>query len=475
MKRIIYILSSILAVVGVTSCEDYLGIKPRGFDVTEKIEHYEGLLFGTEMFMLDEVFPFMCYELTIDEDGFATAYSMVGAAATNAYMWKADIFRADENCGEWNQPANCMYPLNMVVNDVMSADGPEEKKIELQAEARVCRAYMTFMMAQFFGKPYDPATADSDLCVPIITKASTVGQKFPRETVSKVYDFVLDEMKEAVPQLPARQEHPNRIFRTAGNTMYGKVLWMMGRYEEALTYLEEAVLSLDDAGCGFMDYNTIVSDGEITYPTDILQNPELLYSYNTMTHIWSAMYPSYYGSTLFTIKTDVIQKYFSKGDYRLCFISGLKSAKTAYNRFDGTDAYHLNLSNFVTNIGVTVPDLYLMYAECLARNKRYEDAREALEKLRANRLDSNTSAAVTVEDGDALIRFAVDERMREHMGYGNTWFDMRRLWDDPLFQDMKQMYVHTVGEEVYTLTEERLTMRIPPSIKQWHPEYIDNE
>lgn len=475
MNRIIYLISLALAAVGMTSCEDYLGIKPRGYDVAEKIEHYEGLLFGTEVFMMDEVFPFMCFELTIDTEGFATAYSLIGSAETNAYMWKADIFRSDENCGEWNQPASFMYPFNKVINEVMSAEGSQKKKEELLAEARVARAYMTFMMAQFFGNPYDPATADTDPCVPIIKEASTIGQTFPRRTVMEVYDFVLKEMAEAVPQLPLRKEHPNRIFRTTGNAMQGKVLWMMGRYEEALTYLENAVSSLGDSACGFMDYNTLMSGGEIAYPTDIRQNTELLYSYNALTHIWSAMYPSYYGSTLFTIKTDVIRKYFSKGDCRLCFISGFKSGQTAYNRLDAQDIYHLNLSKFTTELGITVPDLYLMYAECLARNDRYAEARNILEELRKNRLDSSTSAVVAVEDGDALVRFAVEERMREYIGYGNSWFDMRRLWNDPLFQDMKQMYVHTVGEEAYTLTESRLTMRIPPSITQWHPEYINNE
>ena len=65
--------------------------------------------------------------------------------------------------------------------------------------------------------------------------------------------------------------------------------------------------------------------------------------------------------------------------------------------------------------------------------------------------------------------------MREYIGYGNAWFDMRRLWNDPLFQDLKTMYVHSVGEDTYTLTKERLVLRIPPSILQWHPEYTDNK
>lgn len=475
MKQIRYVLIAIIVAGVFTACEDYLGIKPRGYDVAEKMEHYEGLLYGTGMYMLDEVFPFMCFELSIDPEGFATAYSMIGSAQTNAYIWKDDIFRIDENCGEWNQPASFMYPLNMVINGVMSAsDGTEQEKLALKAEARVLRAYMTFFMAQFFGNPYNEASASMDLCVPIITEASTIGQKFPRETVKEVYDFIIQEMTESIPLLYDGLEHPNRVFRTTGNAMLGKVMWMMGRYDDALPYLESAMSSLASSGRGLLDYKSIMSNGEVTLPIDILQNPEVLHSFDSMAHIWSAMYPSYYGTTMFTIKTDVMKKYFSEGDCRLSFYSGLKSSQTAYNRFTANDVYSLNLSNFTTNLGLEVPDLYLMYSECLARAERYGEARGTLEILRSNRFDDDSLAAVPAEDGDALIKFIVEERIREYMGFGNTWFDMRRLWEDPLFQDLKQMYVHTVGDETYTLTKERLTLRIPPSILQWHPEYTDN-
>ena len=88
MKRTAYI-TLLLLTLCTTSCEDYLGIKPRGYDVAEKIEHYEGLLYGTEMFLLNEVFPYMGFEFTIDQDGFTTAYSLMGAPETNAYLWKA--------------------------------------------------------------------------------------------------------------------------------------------------------------------------------------------------------------------------------------------------------------------------------------------------------------------------------------------------------------------------------------------------
>ena len=140
------------------------------------------------------------------------------------------------------------------------------------------------------------------------------------------------------------------------------------------------------------------------------------------------------------------------------------------------EKYHFEINRIVTNIGITSPDLYLMYAECLARIGHESDAVALLEELRSRRLPSGQSAVpAECSSGDALVKFSLEERMRENLGYGLSWFDMRRLWNDPLFQDMKQMYVHTDGEQEYTLSEQRLVMRIPPAILAWHPDYTDNE
>ena len=63
--------------------------------------------------------------------------------------------------------------------------------------------------------------------------------------------------------------------------------------------------------------------------------------------------------------------------------------------------------------------------------------------------------------------------MREQIGFGTSWFDMKRIWNDPVFQYMKDYYVHTVGNETYTLSQDRLDFQYPPSVTAWHPEYLE--
>lgn len=45
MKKSIYLIAAIAA-LGLTSCEGFLNVKPRGYDIASKMEHYQGLLLG---------------------------------------------------------------------------------------------------------------------------------------------------------------------------------------------------------------------------------------------------------------------------------------------------------------------------------------------------------------------------------------------------------------------------------------------
>jgi hypothetical protein len=53
-----------------------------------------------------------------------------------------------------------------------------------------------------------------------------------------------------------------------------------------------------------------------------------------------------------------------------------------------------------------------------------------------------------------------------------TWFDVRRLWNDPLFTG--RIYQHRDDMGTYTLTEDRLTLKIPPYILGLDPSMQDN-
>lgn len=446
------------------ACTDYLNVKPRGYDIASRIEHYQGLLYGTELFLMDTSYPYMSMECYTDEDGYANAYSQVGNHVCNAYKWNPDVYREDEICGEWNSFTTLLYNYNVIISEVMDAeDGTEEEKLAILSEARMLRAWCTFMMSTFFGE------------VPIVRVASTMDNHFELKSVEEVNAFVLKEMEEAVENLSSAPEHYIRIFKPTGYGLYGKVLFMMGKYDEASAQLAKCLELLEnEPSVGLRDYRPLMdANGDINYQVAAEENPEFLFYVGDMPRLWDSVYASMYNLLMFGVRNDLLEYFFpDKKDCRLAFHASVGSGVSAYKKYNPAQTYAANMSNIVTNLGLSVPELYTMQAECLARKGDTAGAAALLLELRTFRLDDGHAAIpAEVVTADDYVRFAFEERMREQFGFGTSWFDMKRLWNDPLFQYLKPLYVHTVGAETCSFTEDALYLNYPPTVLTWHPEY----
>ena len=124
------------------------------------------------------------------------------------------------------------------------------------------------------------------------------------------------------------------------------------------------------------------------------------------------------------------------------------------------------------NWGPNLPNLYLMLAECKARANDLTGAKAELETLRNKRMPAS-DAIVPITTQEAMVRFVLTERQREFAATGYRWFDMRRLWDDPVYGNTIDPS-HRVDGTVYNLRRERLTMRIPPQVMAYNPGMTDN-
>ena len=132
--------------------------------------------------------------------------------------------------------------------------------------------------------------------------------------------------------------------------------------------------------------------------------------------------------------------------------------------------------------GLQLPDLLLLSAECKARNNDLSGAKTDVETLRKKRMpvaDASVPSA-TATDQTALIKFIIDERVREFALEGARWFDMRRLSLDPLFSGMT--FTHTLYNDdagntstLYTMDQpNRLTLQLPPYITAANPGMPNN-
>src|SRR5690606_30831848 len=118
------------------------------------------------------------------------------------------------------------------------------------------------------------------------------------------------------------------------------------------------------------------------------------------------------------------------------------------------------------------PNLLLMLAECEARANNLSTAEQILIGFRKKRMPE-VDAAVTYTTQSDLVKLILEERQREFAATGMRWLDMRRLFDDSEYNNLRKS--RTIDGETYTLTRERLCLRIPPMTLQFNPNMMDNK
>ena len=126
-----------------------------------------------------------------------------------------------------------------------------------------------------------------------------------------------------------------------------------------------------------------------------------------------------------------------------------------------------------------LPEIYLLLAECQARTRDYSGAVHTLEILRQHRMPATAAAvpSAVTHDPDQLLRFIMDERLREFAGLGLHWFVMRRLSADPLFgqTDYTHILYNADGSKTeFHLKPERFVLKLPPKILLANPTMQDN-
>ncbi|HEY0272574.1 MAG TPA: RagB/SusD family nutrient uptake outer membrane protein [Chitinophaga sp.] len=404
---------------------------------------------------------------------------------TRLFQWQDSIYQmADRTPPFISDMLGKMYTLNLVIRDVMSAtDGSEARKKALRAEALATRAWMNFQLINYYALPYQAATAATDPGFPIIDKPDITIKKYDRGTVQQMYDFIIRDLTAAVQDLPVKQAIATRMSRPAAEGLLGKVYLFMGNSTDALPMLDAALNDVAANGAPTLyDYNQAFGPGGSFLPID------------------PTFGPAGPGNNRNDLKEAVLSKVFYNGPYQynLYGTDGLVLSAATQALYGPSDLRRLlyttknpdgsvNTAGRLRKYGVTysrmglqLPELYLLRAECRARLNNLGGATADLETLRRSRMPPADAAvpAPVAASQPQLIRFVIDERTREFAQEGYRWFDMRRLSVDPLFTGM--VFTHTLYNSdgtttVYTLQQpQRLVLQIPPKIAISNPGFQNN-
>lgn len=477
MKNIYIPIVLLLLLWTISSCKkDFLEITPKGNLIAEKTHDYDLLLNNLDLLNIQtDAQVAMGDEMAAYDPYFSAA----PLRTQRLFRYEADIYEPEQNATEMTVPMRNIYVYNKIIEEILDSDGgTDAEKKSLRAEAMAGRAWTYFLLINYYGKPYSSSSA-TDPGYPIVTSADVTETKFTRASVKDVYDFIVNDLLTAIPDLPAATGHRLRMSRAAAKAILGKVYLSMGQYQDALTQLDGALSDLANSTIptALYNYNQTFGTGGSFLPLGLF-GPRYPAVPDNTENIYSKQYinPWAFTSSELPVTAETVALYGSSDQRLKFFVSAPYGTGTPY-----ANGMMRRRGPIGVQFGVVVPDIWLMRAECRARLNDIAGAEADLEWLRQHRMpaaDAEIPDAVLASQ-ELTVRFVLDERIREFAAQGPRWFDMRRLSVDPLYNDHVR-YTHRLYNETglvdqFTLDPKRLVMRFPFKVINQNPGMQNNE
>lgn len=447
MKKIYKNILCVLA-LGVTfaSCDNYLEEVPKGSKVPTTLADFEAFIrdeYGSQMVNVAQA-------LNLMNDNFVTAATIAGNRLIKAnYMWDATADRIDLNQADettyYGQYAGISTFNLIIANALTTTEATEADKRIVWAEAKMLRAMSYFNLVNFYADTYTTANA-SKLSVPLITSAD-INAPSKQVTIQEMYDFILNDVKEALPYLPKVSQtalHPNL---GSGYAFSSRVYLQMNNYTEALKNADLALTENDKLfdWVGFYNTNKAIIDVPNSYTT--VPSP--------MGYNYTENYTFRHGSNRslareLNIPVERTQQ-FETGDVK--FKSRWKL------RTVGTDTYYYSTLSGMYNFGgITTVEVYLIKAECLARDGKINEALELLNKVRKTRILPISYQDIATSDKTTALKAIFKTKNNELILGLMPFADARRLNAEGVY---KVSFSKTVSGTTYTLPSDSHMWTMP--------------
>lgn len=441
-----------------SSCSKYTDIKTQGSLIPSAIDNYRYILNNTATFEYGgKMTDWAAAEVAIVDsaqqatiEGYSDYFFI-----RNAYLWKSPIIEvATSHDPDWDNYYGRIYNCNIITNEVPnSTGGTDSAKAELIAEALTHRADAYINLVNEYAKPYNSATASSDLGVPLVL-TQDLAQKLNRVSVATIYNQIESDLKKAVLSLPVASSYNTLPDKAAAYSLLARFYLLKSDYENAGLYADSA-LALQ---------NTLNDLGTISTMPYRKSDPEIIFG-----KIAGQQYT--YSPYILRLSDDILNL-LGTSDMRYQLFT--RSATTYFgSTYTGRYFSREQINYEARNIGTSVPEMMLIKAEVLARAGNTSAAMDEVNLLRQKRFKAADYVALTATDkNDALVK-VIQERKREFMCRLLPWMDQRRLKDDPLFA---KTYTRTWQGQTYTLepSSNRYVFPIATYVINLNPEIEQN-
>ncbi|RKR09006.1 SusD-like starch-binding protein associating with outer membrane [Flavobacterium sp. 90] len=424
MKNIYKNILCVLALgLVLASCSNYLDDAPKGSKIPTTLADFEAFLRDEYTNQSVDI----AQASTLINDKFIDIATLAAQRLTKAnYMWDETADRIQLNQSDerqyYGQYAGISTFNLIIANALTTTEATEDQKRAVWAEAKILRAMSYYNLVNFYADTYVASTAGTKLSVPLITSAD-INAPSKQVTIQELYDFILADVKDALPYLPKVSQtalHPNL---GAGYAFYSRVYLQMNNYTEALKYANLALTENNKLYDWVAYYNA--NKAVIDIPNSYTNTPSPM-GFDYVENYTFRHGERTYLSTEYSIPVERAQR-FEAGDVR--FKSRWKL------RTVGADTYYRRtLSGMFNYGGITTVEVYLIKAECLARAGQISDALDVLNTVRKTRILPASYQDITTSDKTVALNAIFKTKYNELILTIIPFADARRLNAEGLYK-----------------------------------------
>ena len=455
MKNTYILLSIFVMLLTATSCEDFLNITPDGQAKRDELlktqQGIEDAMYGVYSQMRSQsLYGQELYFSTLEIlSQTMWCNGSTGVTAMSEYDWEHSSVKGIFD-GVWTAMYKNISNVNSILNSPLVENATVYPYTIYRGEALGMRAFMHFDLVRLFAEQY---TVNPDAAgIPYATDFSLKTPDF--ESLQQNYEHILKDLHEAELLLADEDKYEND-----GNFMLDRQIHFNLRAVQAT--LARVYLTMGDKVNAAYYALAVINDGKYTLKEKTEVINDLAGVLSTKEAIFGIYYSGFYGNVngklqqmtsyySLDLRSDFMSLYekdASGSDYRVMayFSESGTGSGSKYRLCKFTDIYELN--NNASNrpaeliLGINmirVPEMYYIAAEALLESN-YDKALLLYNTVREHRgLEALTDKKLTVE----LIN---DERYKEMIGEGQTYFNMKRQNLSILSHDGKTEYLPMNG------------------------------
>lgn len=443
----IYSLLSVL-VMGASSCTKFLNVTPVGQTTIPTVfSDMDGIraaipgayaktydYYSSHFYLYPELAgDLLNPDLSLLNEGEVNIYNLQSVpeqeAAPSAKIW-SDILAALANVN------NALFYLPSLQQKYPS----NQKELEIyKAELLFLRALAHFDLCRAYAQPYNYTAEATHLGIPVLTQTPSPDDNVARQPVNKVYEFILNDLKEAeriyntTPELRTQKQQPYYVSKQAVQALFSRIYLYMEDWDQAIFYASAVITAKPlVAHADYMDMflNLAGQEKETIFRLNGEDKGSGLFSfYNFRTGENKFAYPSGAPSNIF------INAFDEANDIRknalLMQIDAGSSFYYVSRKFDAAQTSSDRSKQHINPLILRASEVYLNRAEAYIAKKQPELAAADIKAIQG-RARNLSPEAITLPESDieAMKTIVYQERIRELGLEGHRLFDITRRKQD---------------------------------------------